>query len=62
MSLDSQVIGLAGVFQAVRCGYRVREVPVTVRYHARGTTKMRGLKDAWRMFRPLLFLRLGLRH
>ena len=48
------------LFQAVRCGYRVREVPVTVRYHARGTTKMRGLSDGWRILRPLILLRLGL--
>ena len=50
------------LFQAVRCGYRVREVPVTVRYHARGTTKMRFFHDSWRLLRPLVFLRLGLRH
>jgi dolichol-phosphate mannosyltransferase len=49
------------LFQAVRCGYRVREAPVTVRYHARGTTKMRLLRDGWRILRPLVFLRLGLR-
>ena len=49
------------LFQAVRCGYRVREVPVTVRYHTRGTTKMRPFRDAWRLFRPLLFLRLGIK-
>ena len=50
------------LYQAVRCGYRVREVPVTVRYHSRGTTKMSGLQDGWRIVRPLVFLRLGLRH
>jgi dolichol-phosphate mannosyltransferase len=50
------------LYQAVRCGYRVREVPVTVRYHDRGTTKMKGLRDGWRMLRPLVLLRLGLRH
>jgi len=50
------------LYQAVRCGYRVREVPVTVRYHARGTTKMKLLGDGWRILRPLVFLRLGLRH
>jgi hypothetical protein len=49
------------LFQAVRSGYRVREVPVTVRYHSRGTTKMRPLRDGWRILRPLVFLRLGLR-
>ncbi len=50
------------LYQAVRCGYRVREVPVTVRYHARGTTKMRWLSDGWRILRPIVYLRLGLRH
>lgn len=49
------------LYQAVRCGYRVREVPVTVRYHARGTTKMRLVRDGWRIMRPLVFLRLGLK-
>jgi len=49
------------LFQAVRCGYRVHEVPVTVRYHARGTTKMRVVRDGWRIVRPLVYLRLGLK-
>ena len=49
------------LYQAVRCGYRVREVPVTVRYHALGTTKMRLFRDGWRILRPLVYLRLGLR-
>ena len=49
------------LFQAVRCRCRVREAPVTVRYHARGTTKMRLLRDGWRILKPLVYLRLGLR-
>ena len=49
------------LFQVVRCRYRVREAPVTVRYHSRGTTKMRLLQDGWRILRPLVFLRFGLR-
>jgi len=49
------------LLQAVRCGYRVHEVPVTVRYHARGTTKMRLVRDGWRIVRPLFLLRLGLK-
>lgn len=49
------------LYQAVRCGFRVREAPVTVRYHDRGTTKMRPLQDGWRILRPLVFLRLGMR-
>jgi len=50
------------LYQVMRCGYRVREAPVTVRYHGRGTTKMRPLRDGWRILRPLLYLRLGLKH
>jgi len=50
------------LYQVVRCGYRVREAPVTVRYHARGTTKMRLLRDGWRILRPVLYLRFGLKH
>jgi dolichol-phosphate mannosyltransferase len=50
------------LFQAVRCRYRVIEAPVTVRYHGRGTTKMRWLSDGWRILRPIVFLKLGLRH
>ncbi len=50
------------LFQAIRCGYRIREAAVTVRYHGRGTTKMRLLQDGWRILRPLVFLRFGIRH
>jgi dolichol-phosphate mannosyltransferase len=50
------------LMQVIRARYRVREAPVTVRYHTRGTTKIRLLQDGWRMLRPLLYLRLGLRH
>jgi dolichol-phosphate mannosyltransferase len=49
------------LFQTVRCGYRVREVPVTVRYHSRGTTKMKLLRDGWRILQPLIYLRMGWR-
>lgn len=41
------------------------EVPVTKEYPAErtvGYTKMRPVRDWWRIFRPLLLLRLGLRH
>ena len=50
------------LFQVIRCRFRVREAPVTVRYHGRGTTKMRLIRDGWRILRPLVYLRLGLRH
>lgn len=50
------------LFQAIRCRYRIQEAPVTVRYHGRGTTKMRLIQDGWRILRPLVFLRLGMRH
>ena len=50
------------LYQVVRFGYRVREAPVTVRYHSRGTSKMRPIRDGWRILRPIVYLRMGLRH
>jgi dolichol-phosphate mannosyltransferase len=49
------------LFKAVVTGKRVREVPITIVYHARGTTKMKPFRDWWRIARPLVFLSLGLR-
>lgn len=50
------------LFKAIRNGYRVIEVPCTVRYHRReGHTKMRGVRDWWRLFRPALLLRAGIK-
>jgi dolichol-phosphate mannosyltransferase len=49
------------LYQAVVTGKRVKEVPITIIYHQEGTTKMRGLKDWWRILRPLVLLKLGLK-
>jgi glycosyltransferase involved in cell wall biosynthesis len=50
------------LFKVIRRGYRVVEVPVTVRYHLKESyTKMRGLRDWWRLFRPALLLRTGIK-
>ena len=50
------------LYKVIRRGYRVVEFPVTVRYHARESyTKMRGLRDWWRLFRPALLLRMGVK-
>lgn len=49
------------LYQAVVTGKRVVEAPVTVVYHTRGTTKMKMFRDWWRILRPLVYLRLGLR-
>ncbi len=48
-------------FQAVRLGYRVTEAPMKVIYHDRGTTKMKPFRDWWRIFRPMIYLSLGLK-
>jgi glycosyltransferase involved in cell wall biosynthesis len=50
------------LYKALRGPYRVIEHPVTVRYHStEGYTKMRGIKDWWRLARPALLLRLRIR-
>jgi dolichol-phosphate mannosyltransferase len=50
------------LYKAIRLRYRVIEHPVTVVYHrAESYTKMRGIKDWWRLFRPALLLRLGVK-
>jgi len=50
------------LFQAIRHGWRVREAQVTKRYHRDlGYTKMLPGRDWWRILRPIIFLRLGLR-
>jgi dolichol-phosphate mannosyltransferase len=60
--LDSYDLEPYLLYKAVR-RHRVIECPVTVNYHvAESYTKMRGLPDWWRLFRPALLLRLGLKH
>lgn len=51
------------LFQALATGVRVLEVPVTIAYPADklGYTKMRAVIDWWVIFRPVVFLRTGLR-
>jgi dolichol-phosphate mannosyltransferase len=50
------------LYKSIRLGYRVVEVPCTVRYHPReGYTKMRGMRDWWRLFRPAILLRTGVK-
>ena len=49
------------LYKAIKCSVRTTEAPMKVIYHNEGTTKMRPVKDWWRLFRPLLFLACGLR-
>ena len=50
------------LYKAIRLGYRVVQAPCTVRYHANESyTKMRGPADWWRLFRPAVLLRMGLK-
>jgi dolichol-phosphate mannosyltransferase len=59
--LDSYDLEPYVLYKAVR-RFRVIEYPCTVVYHAKeGYTKMRGLRDWWRLFRPALFLRAGVK-
>jgi dolichol-phosphate mannosyltransferase len=60
--LDSYELEPYLLYRTIRAHYRVVEYPVTVRYHAEGFTKMRGLRDWWHLFRPALLLRLGVKH
>ncbi len=50
------------LYKALTLGYKVIEQPVTVRYHTiEGYSKMRGVRDWWRLARPALLLRLRIR-
>jgi dolichol-phosphate mannosyltransferase len=53
------------LFQAIRFGYRVAEVAVTIEYPPKtdrlAYSKMRAIVDWWKIFRPALFLRMRLR-
>ena len=52
------------LFKALRLRHKVMEVPVTIEYPKSdgiAYTKMRALVDWWKIFRPILFLGLGLK-
>jgi dolichol-phosphate mannosyltransferase len=60
--LDSYDLEPYLLYRALTRGYKVIEYPVTVVYHQdMPYTKMRGIKDWWRLFRPALMLRTGVR-
>src|SRR5215467_3736318 len=52
------------LFKALRLGHKVVEAPVTIEYPKTdgiAYTKMRALVDWWKIFRPILFLGLGIK-
>ena len=49
------------LFRVIQGPYKVIEHPVTVRYHEAGYTKMQGVRDWWRLFRPAVLLRFRLK-
>ncbi len=60
--LDSYDLEPYVLYRAITRGYRVIEHPCTVVYHAAESySKMRGVKDWWRLFRPALLLRTGVK-
>ncbi len=60
--LDSYDLEPYVLYKTIRRGYRLFEYPCTVRYHAKeGFTKMRGIGDWWRLFRPAVLLRFGVK-
>ena len=60
--LDSYDLEPYVLFKAIRGRYRLIEHPCTVIYHAsEGYTKMRGIQDWWRLFRPAVLLRTGVK-
>lgn len=49
-------------YKVISCGYKVKEVPVTKKYHEfEAYTKMVPIRDWWRILRPIIFLRLGIK-
>jgi dolichol-phosphate mannosyltransferase len=60
--LDSYDLEPYVLYKAIRSGYNVIEHPCTVAYHSgESYTKMRGMRDWWRLFRPALLLRTGVK-
>jgi dolichol-phosphate mannosyltransferase len=53
------------LYQAIRLGYRLKEIPVSIEYPppVPGVpyTRIRAVIDWWRIIRPVVFLRLGLK-
>jgi len=48
-------------YKTVRLGYKVKEVPMEVIYPKKNYTKMRVFIDWWKITRPLIFLKLGIK-
>ena len=49
------------LYQAVKHGVKITEAPMKVIYHEMGNTKMKPFRDWWRIFRPMIFLALGIK-
>ena len=59
--LDSYELEPYLLWKAIELGFRVIEVPIELHYPRTDYTRMRAGRDWWRIYRPLLLLRLGLK-
>jgi dolichol-phosphate mannosyltransferase len=50
------------IYKVIKSGYKLKEVPITIKYHQDGSyTKMKPFKGWWSLARPIFYLTLGIR-
>lgn len=49
------------LYKVIKLGYKFIEAPMRVNYHGGGTTKMKPIRDWWRILRPIIYLSFGIK-